>query len=549
MAKIKDIPKVDRPREKFLKKGRQALSKSDLLAIVLGSGIKGKNVQKLAQQIIKKFSKTFLNVTIEDLQTVDGIGQAKALQIVAAISLVKRFYEDGQSSEIKISKSQDVLSLTYDLRNKKKEYLVCLYLDARNILIKKEVISMGLVDKTLFHPREIFEPAFRLNASSIILVHNHPTGNPEPSKQDKSIVDRISYAGKINGIDIIDFIIVAENKHYSFFQELGDKNKRLDYIAEGTQGTLFDLLEIKKPAYEISAEKIQETYFYIPQIKKNHFQLQNRRYIGNKYKLIEWIFSILDKECEGKSFTDIFAGTGVVAAVASKHFNEIILNDFLYSNEVIYKAFFDNGEWNQEKINTIIREYNNVNGEDLDENYFSINFGGKYFSKNSAKIIGFIRENIEENRENLTEREYNMLISSLLYSIDKIANTVGHYDAYFKKEFIDDNFFMRPIDPIKTKDILIFREDANLLAKQIKTDIVYIDPPYNSRQYSRFYHVLETLTKWDKPELHGVALKPEPENMSDYCRVSAKDRFAELVNDINANYLVVSYNNKQFIKE
>ena len=122
MAKIKDIPKVDRPREKFLKKGRQALSKSDLLAIVLGSGIKGKNVQKLAQQIIKKFSKTFLNVTIEDLQTVDGIGQAKALQIVAAISLVKRFYEDGQSSEIKISKSQDVLSLTYDLRNKKKEY-------------------------------------------------------------------------------------------------------------------------------------------------------------------------------------------------------------------------------------------------------------------------------------------------------------------------------------------------------------------------------------------------------------------------------------------
>ena len=212
MTKIKDIPKVDRPREKFLKKGPQALSKSDLLAIVLGSGIKGKNVQKLAQQIIKKFSKIFLDVTVKDLQTVDGIGSAKALQIVAAISLVKRFYEDGQSSEITIKKSQDVLSLTYDLRDKKKEYLVCLYLDARNVLIKKEVISVGLVDKTLFHPREIFEPAFRLNASSIILVHNHPTGNPNPSKQDKSIVDRISYAGKINGIEITDFIIVAGNK-------------------------------------------------------------------------------------------------------------------------------------------------------------------------------------------------------------------------------------------------------------------------------------------------------------------------------------------------
>ena len=543
MPKLKDIPKIDRPREKFLKKGSEALSKSDLLAIVLGSGIKGKNVQKLAQQIIKKFSKTFLDVTVKDLQTVDGIGQAKALQIAAAISLVKRFYADGQTNEIIIKKSQDVLSLTYDLRDKKKEYLVCLYLDARNILIKKEVISIGLVDKTLFHPREIFEPAFRLNASSIVLIHNHPTGNPNPSKQDKSIVDRISYAGKINGIEIIDFIIIAGNKHYSFYQELGDKTKNLDYVAEEAQGTLFDLLEIEKPAYEISAEKIQETYFHVPQIKKNHFQLQNRRYIGNKHKLIEWIFSILDKECSGKSFTDIFAGTGVVAAVASKHFDEIILNDFLYSNQAIYKAFFDNGEWNQEKINTIIRDYNNINGEDLDENYFSINFGGKYFSKNSAKIIGFIRENIEENRENLTEREYNMLLSSLLYSIDKIANTVGHYDAYFKKEFVEDNFFMRPIDPIKVKGVSIFREDSNSLAKQIQTDIVYIDPPYNSRQYSRFYHVLETLTKWDKPKLHGVALKPEPENMSDYCRVSAKDKFAELVNDINAKYLVVSYNN------
>ena len=311
MTKIKDIPKVDRPREKFLKKGPQALSKSDLLAIVLGSGIKGKNVQKLAQQIIKKFSKIFLDVTINDLQTVDGIGPAKALQIVAAISLVKRFYEDDQSNEITIKKSQDVLSLTYDLRDKKKEYLVCLYLDARNVLLKKEVISIGLVDKTLFHPREIFEPAFRLSASSIILVHNHPTGNPDPSQQDRSIVDRISYAGKINGIEITDFIIVAGNKHYSFFQELGDKNKNLDYVAEGVQGTLYDLLEIEKPAYEISAEKIQETYFHVPQIKKNHFQLQNRRYIGNKQKLIEWIFSILDKECKGKSFTDIFAGTGV----------------------------------------------------------------------------------------------------------------------------------------------------------------------------------------------------------------------------------------------
>jgi len=543
MGKIKDIPKIDRPRERFLKKGPEALSKSDLLAILLGSGIKGTNVQQLSQQIIKKFGKDFLNITVDNLQGIPGIGQAKALQIASAISLVKRFYTDDQTNEIRINNSQDVLSLTYDLRDKKKEHLVCLYLNARNVLLKKEIISVGLLDKTLLHPREIFYPATELNAASVILVHNHPSGDSTPSEKDIQIVEKIAQAGEIMGISVIDFVIISEKGDYSFYEKLKNQNRGFDYVADGVQGTLFDLLEIEKPTYGISAEKIQETYFHIPQVKENHFQLHNRRYIGNKYKLIEWIFSILDKECEGKSFTDIFAGTGVVAAVASKHFDEVILNDFLYSNHAIYQAFFDTGIWDQDKIINIIKNYNNINGEDLDENYFSINFGGKFFSKNSAKIIGFIRENIEENRKNLTEREYHMLISSLLYSADKIANTVGHYDAYFKKEFVEDNFFMRPIDPIEVKSASIFREDANSLAKKIKTDIVYIDPPYNSRQYSRFYHVLETLTKWDKPKLNGVALKPEPENMSDYCRVSAKDRFAELVNDVNAKYLVVSYNN------
>lgn len=543
MTKIKDIPKIDRPRERFLKKGPEALSKSDLLAILLGSGIKGTNVQELSQQIIRKFGKNFLNITVDDLQEISGIGQAKALQIASAISLVKRFYTDDQTSEIKISNSQDAISLTYDLRDKKKEHLVCLYLNARNILLKKEIISVGLLDKTLLHPREIFYPATELNAASVILIHNHPSGDSTPSEKDIQVVEKIAQAGEIMGISVIDFVIISEKGDYSFYEKLKNQNRGFDYVAEGVQGTLFDLLEIKKPTYGISAEKIQETYFHIPQVKENYFQLHNRRYIGNKYKLIEWIFSILDKECKGKSFTDIFAGTGVVAAVASKHFDEVILNDFLFSNYAIYQAFFGADAWDQDKIINIIKNYNNINGEDLDENYFSINFGGKFFSKNSAKIIGFVRENIEENRKNLTEREYHMLISSLLYTVDKIANTVGHYDAYFKKESVEDNFFMRPIDPIEVKSASIFREDANSLAKKIKTDIVYIDPPYNSRQYSRFYHVLETLTKWDKPKLHGVALKPEPENMSDYCRVSAKDRFAELVNDINAKYLVVSYNN------
>ena len=543
MGKLKDIPKIDRPRERFLQKGADALSKSDLLAILLGSGIKGKNVRELSESIIKKFGKNFLNITVDDLLEISGIGQAKALQITSAISLVKRFYADEKSNETIIKNSQDVLSLTYDLRDKKKEHLVCLYLNARNSLLKKEIVSVGLLDKTLLHPREIFYPATELNAASVILIHNHPSGDSSPSEKDNQIVEKIVQAGEIMGIPVIDFIIISENNHYSFYEKLRKQKESFDYVADGIQGTLFAIFEAEKPAYEITAEKIQENYFYIPQVKENHIQLHNRRYIGNKHKLIEWIFSIINKECSGNSFADVFAGTGVVSAVATKHFKKILLNDFLHSNYIIYRAFFGKEAWDKNKIDNIIKSYNNIYGGDLEDNYFSKNFGGKFFSNNSAKIIGFIRENIEENKNNLTEKEYFMLIASLLYTADKIANTVGHFDAYFKKDFVNDSFFMKPIDPIDTQEISIFQEDTNVLAKKIKADVVYIDPPYNSRQYSRFYHVLETLTKWDKPKLYGVALKPDPENMSDYCRANAKEKFAELVRDIDAQFLVVSYNN------
>lgn len=272
--------------------------------------------------------------------------------------------------------------------------------------------------------------------------------------------------------------------------------------------------------------------------------LQSRRYIGNKYKLADWIFSVIDNECEGDIFADIFAGTGVVSAKADGRYKKIILNDLLHSNYAIYHAFFSKSEWDNQKLVTLINKYNNLKPDDLDDNYFSQHFGGNFFSKDSAKVIGAIREDIEKNKKKLTQREYYILITSLLYSVDKVANTVGHYDAYFKNvDYVKKPFRMRIIDPIKTNSVEIYREDANVLAKRIKADIVYIDPPYNSRQYSRFYHVLENLTKWEKPKLFGVALKPEPENMSDYCRNSAKDKLAELIQDLDAKHIVVSYNN------
>jgi len=543
--KLKDIPKIERPREKFLEKGPDALSKSELLAILIGSGIKGKDVKQLSEQIVRKFGNNFLNITVYDLLEIPGIGKAKALQIVSAIALVKRLSQELEPKNNVVLSVKDAVSLTSEIRDKKKEYLVSLYLNARNALLKKEIISIGTLDKSIIHPREIFGPAVELRAAGIVLLHNHPSGDVTPTKQDIEVVNKILEAEKIMGVNVIDFIIVSENSIHSFFANVQSSDEKItDYVSDGIQLSLFELLQTEKPKCEIKGEKIQESYFYIPQVKRNYIQLQNRRYIGNKYKLVDWIFSIISSECgKGKSFADIFAGTGVVSMVAAQHFDEIILNDFLYSNYVIYQAFFGSGEWNRDKIDNIIKNYNTIDSEDLEDNYFSKHFGGKYFSQNSAKIIGFIRENIEENRSNLTDKEYYILVSSLLYSIDKIANTVGHYDAYFKKHHIEDGFFMRSIDPFEIKNVSIYREDANQLAKRIKVDLVYIDPPYNSRQYSRFYHVLETLTKWNKPELHGTALKPEPENMSDYCRVQAKERLAELIKDLNAKYLVVSYNN------
>lgn len=539
MGKLKDIPKIDRPRERFLEKGPNALSKSELLAILLGSGIKGKNVKQLSEQIIRKFGNKFLDITVDDLLEISDIGEAKALHIVSALALVRRFYEElGPKDNIVLS-AQDAVSLTSDIRDKKKEYLVCLYLNARNALLKKEIISIGILDKSIIHPREIFGPAVELRAAGVVLLHNHPSGDVTPSKQDEEVINKILEAGEIIGVNVIDFIIVSENDLHSIFIDIQkSESKTTQYISDGVQSSLFDLLEAERPKYEINGKRIQENYFYIPQVKKNHIQLQNRRYIGSKHKLIEWIFSIITKECEkGNTFADIFAGTGVVSAIAARHFDKIILNDFLHSNYAIYHAFFGSGEWDRDKINNIIKDYNNIDSEDLEDNYFSEYFGGKYFSKSSSKIIGFVRENIEENKNNLTSKEYYILIASLLYSIDKIANTVGHYDAYFKKDHIEDGFFMKPVDPIEAKNVTIYREDTNLLAKKIKADVVYIDPPYNSRQYSRFYHVLETLTKWDKPKLHGTALKPDPENMSDYCRTIAKEKFAELVRDIDAQFL------------
>lgn len=272
--------------------------------------------------------------------------------------------------------------------------------------------------------------------------------------------------------------------------------------------------------------------------------LESRRYIGCKQKLIDWIFDIIQHETKNiHTATDIFAGTGVVAKKMLSLYDKVIINDFLLSNNQIYKAFFKNGKWNKEKILKKIELYNSLETATLEDNYFSINYGGKYFDYDMSKKIGWIREDIENSKSELTEKEYAILLATLIYNIDKHANTLGHFEAYIKKPIKKSELKLRLIDVKEFENLTIYREDSNKLAKEIKSDLVYIDPPYNSRQYCRFYHVYENLVKWDKPILSGVAMKPPAENMSKYCTSKAPEAFSDLVKNLDVKYLAVSYNN------
>ena len=157
--------------------------------------------------------------------------------------MAKRAYDKQTAPDNLITSPQDAIELVDELKNKKQEHLVCLYLNARNGLIKKETISIGILDKSLIHPREIFAVGLELRASGVILVHNHPSGDPTPSEKDKQITKRIAEAGKLMGINVIDFIIVAKNGSRSVLGELSDLTiDKIEYIGEGEQASLFDLL-------------------------------------------------------------------------------------------------------------------------------------------------------------------------------------------------------------------------------------------------------------------------------------------------------------------
>lgn len=213
--RIKDLPKVERPREKLMQYGPEKLSNSELLAILLRSGKKGENVIELANKILKRFSKDELpNLHFNDLKDYPGLGPAKACEIVACFELGKRLLKD-KKAEIYL-KPKEIWEELKDLRYHKKEHFVIFYLDSRNQEIKREIISVGSLNANLVHPREVFEPAVKNSVAQIILAHNHPSGDPEPSEDDLEITKRLVEAGKILGIEVVDHIIITKTGFISF---------------------------------------------------------------------------------------------------------------------------------------------------------------------------------------------------------------------------------------------------------------------------------------------------------------------------------------------
>lgn len=278
------------------------------------------------------------------------------------------------------------------------------------------------------------------------------------------------------------------------------------------------------------------------------FKIYNRRYLGSKYKLLEFIEKIVQEHTKNcKIFLDLFAGTGVVADYFNKKY-DVVLNDLLKCNYISYECFFSDLEYNEKKVMDIIEKYNKKYVKK--ENYYSKNFKNTYLNEKNLKKVGFIRDDIDNlfDKEVINKRERAILITSLVYAVDKIANTVGHYDAYRKNGDLEKELILKfpQIENKNNRNNKIFCMDANELVKELKADIVYIDPPYNSRQYSDAYHFLENIATNNKPEVFGVAKKMDRTHIkSKYCLSNAKETLEELVENIEAKYILFSYNNTQ----
>lgn len=211
---IKNLPKHERPREKLIEKGAENLTDKELLAILLRTGRQGKSAIDLAEGILATYPRRALReATFAELKAVKGVGAEKACAILAALELARRALGAGATGKPRIESDEAALAQLHDIRSHKKEHFVALYLNARNELIHRELISVGTVNASIVHPREVFAPALAHNATAVIVAHNHPSGSPEPSSEDREVTCRLTEAGKLMGVALITHLVLTPDSY------------------------------------------------------------------------------------------------------------------------------------------------------------------------------------------------------------------------------------------------------------------------------------------------------------------------------------------------
>jgi len=217
---IKDLPILERPRERLYKLGVSYLSNEELLSIVLKNGVKNISVKEVSNNLLKEIKDitNLRDISINKLIKIKGIGKVKAITLLASIELGKRVYESKDELNIKLDSSNKIYEyIKKDLVYKKQEYFYCLYLDSKKYLIEKKLLFIGSLTNASVHPREIFKNAYLLSAHSIVLIHNHPSNDVLPSKEDILLTKKLIEIGKINSINVIDHVIIGNNNYYSFY--------------------------------------------------------------------------------------------------------------------------------------------------------------------------------------------------------------------------------------------------------------------------------------------------------------------------------------------
>jgi len=219
--RICDLPEEERPRERLLKHGTESLSNIELLGIILRTGSREENVISLCSRIFSEYSIKQLSLAnVTRLMEIHGIGKAKASQIAAVFELARRLETYMEEPKQKVRSPKDVYALMYPkMREQKKEKFVTLYLDTKNQILKEELISVGSLNASIVHPREVFKSALMESSASVIMVHNHPSGDPSPSREDILVTEKLVEGGKLLGIDVLDHIIIGEGRYVSLKDE------------------------------------------------------------------------------------------------------------------------------------------------------------------------------------------------------------------------------------------------------------------------------------------------------------------------------------------